>query len=270
MSFFDDDEETAPRQSARAARRGPGGGSAGLGAGARTAPPRPRRSMHGGAGVDHQTLMMRRGVAGVALLVLVIVLVLVISSVVKSEKQSSLKSYARDVSALAQESDASVSQPLFTALTGAATKPALDVEEEVAALRGEAQTLATHAKGLSVPGEMTSAQRNLLLAFDLRVEGMSKMAELLPSAYGAQAKQAGAEIAGDMEIFLASDVVYSQRVAPLIEQTLSANGIHGLAPASTRFLPNIGWLEASTALSRLGEASTSQAHGRPWPPRQRC
>ncbi len=35
-------------------------------------------------------------------------------------------------------------------------------------------------------------------------------------------------IAGDMEIFLASDVIYSQRVVPLIQQTLHANGIQRL------------------------------------------
>lgn len=258
MSFFDDDEETAPRPSARAPRRGPGGGSAGITARARTATPRPRRPQHRGAGVDRQTLMMRRAAGAVALVVLVLVIVLVISSILKSEKRSSLKSYARSVSALATESDAHVSGPLFKVLAGAGGKPALDVEEEVAGLRGEAQALASRAKGLSVPGEMAAAQRDLLLTFDLRVEGMSKLAELLPSAYGDQAKQTGPKIAGDMEIFLASDVVYSQRVAPLIEQTLSDNGIHDVNVASTRFVSSVGWLESSTVLSHLGQTSATQ------------
>ena len=88
------------------------------------------------------------------------------------------------------------------------------------------------AKGLSVPGEMSAAQRNLLLAMNLRVEGITKIAGLLPTALGGQGKQAADAIAGDMEIFLASDVVYSQRVAPLIQQTLAANGIHAEHRAS--------------------------------------
>ncbi len=75
---------------------------------------------------------------------------------------------------------------------------------------------------------MASAQRDLLLALDLRVEGMTKLAALLPTALGGQAKQASTKIAGDMEIFLASDVIYSQRVAPLIQQTLAADGVSGL------------------------------------------
>ena len=41
-------------------------------------------------------------------------------------------------------------------------------------------------------------------------------------------------IAGAMEIFLASDVLYSQRVAPLIQQTLASNNIHGLTTSPTQ------------------------------------
>ncbi len=66
-----------------------------------------------------------------------------------------------------------------------------------------------------------------------------------------------------MEIFLASDVIYSQRVAPLIQQALAADGISGLTTASTRFLPNIGWLEASTVAARLtGEAARAPPRAR--------
>ncbi|HYM53761.1 MAG TPA: hypothetical protein VES97_00250, partial [Solirubrobacteraceae bacterium] len=54
------------------------------------------------------------------------------------------------------------------------------------------------------------------------------------------------------------DVVYSQRVAPLIQQTLAANGVQGIGTSATRFLPNVGWLEPNTAVSRLtGQASGS-------------
>jgi hypothetical protein len=195
-------------------------------------------------------MMRRRVAAGVAIVVLVLI-VLLVNGCLKSEKQQSLKDYNREVSAIAQESDAQVAHPLFVALTDSASKPALDVEQQIDELLKQAQALATRAKGLSVPGEMVSAQRGLLLALDLRVEGMSKLTELLPTALGGQAKQASTKIAGDMELFLASDVVYSQRVAPLIQQTLSANGITGLTTTSTRFLPNIGWLEAASTLSRI-------------------
>src|SRR5207244_2674123 len=75
-------------------------------------------------------------------------------------------------------------------------------------------------------------------------------------------KEATEKIAGDMEIFLASDVIYSQRVAPLIQQTLSANGIHGLSTAPSRFLPNFGWVDPNAALSRItGQSANASQTG---------
>jgi hypothetical protein len=205
--------------------------------------------------------MVRRRAAAVILIVLVIIIVLVINGCVKSQKRQSLETYNHNVSALASESDSQVSTPLFTALTGASSKSAIDVEQKVNDLRILAQEIASRAAHLNVPGEMASAQRDLLLALDMRVEGMSKLATLLPTAIGAQGKQTAPKIAGMMEIFLASDVVYSQRVAPLIQQALASSGIKA-STGSTRFLPNVGWLETTTALSRItGQAANGSQTG---------
>jgi hypothetical protein len=203
--------------------------------------------------------MVRRLLAAGAAIVFVIVVALVINGCVKSEKQQALKTYNREVSQIGQESDSDVSRPLFTELTNSVSKPALDVELQVDELLKQAQTLATRAKGLSVPGEMAGAQQNLLLVMDLRAEGMTKVAALLPTALGGQAKSASAKIAGDMEIFLASDVIYSQRVGPLIQQTLAAHGIQDLTTASTHFMPNLGWLEPATALARISGQSSGNS-----------
>jgi hypothetical protein len=195
--------------------------------------------------------MVRRRVAAGVGLVLLIVIVLLVNGCLKSQHTQALKDYNKNVSRLATESDEQVSKPLFSALTGAAGKSALNVEVQVDQLRIQAQNQATAAKGLSVPGAMADAQRDLTLVMNLRVEGLTKVAALLPTALGGQGKQASTLIAGDMEIFLASDVVYSQRVAPLIQQNLTSNGIHGLTTATSNFLPNIGWLEPATVLARL-------------------
>jgi hypothetical protein len=202
--------------------------------------------------------MVRRRVAAGVAVVLLIVIVLVVNGCLKSQKTQALKDYTRNVSRIVTESDQQVSRPLFAALSGAGSKPALNVETQVNQLHFEAEKQATQAKGLSVPGEMDSAQRDLLLALDLRAEGVEKVANLLRTALGGQAKQASTSIAGDMESFLASDVIYSQRVAPLIEQTLKGGGAEGQTVASSHFLPNIGWLEPSTVQSRItGQAASS-------------
>jgi hypothetical protein len=206
--------------------------------------------------------MVRRLVAAGVGVVLLIVIALLVNSCKQSQREQSLKDYNRQVSQLASESEAQVAHPLFSTLTGAGSKPALDVEVQVDQLRIKAQSIATRAKELSVPSEMAGAQRDLLLALDLRVEGITKIAALLPTALGGQRKEATEKIAGQMELFLASDVIYSQRVMPLVQETLASNGIHGLSTPTSRFLPNIGWLEPATALSRItGQSATTSQTG---------
>ena len=253
MSFFDDGEDTAPRPSARAPRSNPIGVRSGG-----PAPRRPRPRRPAGAGgppaFDQHSMMVRRRVAAGVAVALLIIIVLVINGCLKSQVQQSLKDYNRHVGEIAQEYEAQVARPLFTSLTGASSKPALNVESQINQLLLEAQKLNRRASELSVPGEMTGAQRALLLALGLRVEGISKVAAELPAALGGQSRQVAPKIAGAMETFLASDVIYSQRVAPLIEQELSAKGISA-STAGARFLPNLGWLETNTVLARLAGAT---------------
>jgi hypothetical protein len=250
LSFFDDGEETASRPSIRAPR----------------APqrPRPRRPQHAGGSqpLDQHTLMVRRRWAAGVGIVLLLVIVLLVNGCLKSQKAQALKDYNQSVGQIVGESDGQVSRQLFAALSGASGSPPKQVEQHINEYRQTAESQAQSAKNLNVPGEMAAAQRNLLLVLDLRVEGLTKVATLVRTALGGQAKQASTPIAGDMEMFLASDVIYSQRVAPLIQQTLTADGIQGLSTATTRFLPNLGWLEPATVLSRItGQAASSSQTG---------
>jgi len=194
--------------------------------------------------------MRRRLVAVGVGIVLLIIIVLVVNGCLKSQKQQSLKDYNRNVGEIAQEYDTQVAKPLFTTLSGAAGKSGINVQVQVNQLLVEAEKIASRAKSMSVPGEMVDAQRNLLLALDLRVEAITKIGALLPTALGGQSAQAAPKIAGDMELFLASDVVYSQRVAPLIQETFDSNGI-SLSTQASRSLPNLGWLETNTVVERL-------------------
>jgi hypothetical protein len=253
LSFFDDGEDTEPRPSGRAPRP-PGAGS---GAPAPPGRAQPRRPSQGTLPLDqHAVIVRRRWAAGIGV-VLLIIIVVVINSCLKSEAQQALRDYNRNAGQIAHEYDESVTSPLFSALSGAGSKSALNVEVQIDQLRIQAQTLASHAKALSVPSEMAGAQRNLLLALDLRAEALTKIAALAPTALGGQGKQAITQIAGDMEIFLASDVVYSQRVAPLIQQALRNAGISGLATATSHSLPNLGWLEPTMVETRITGKSAS-------------
>jgi hypothetical protein len=202
-------------------------------------------------------LVRRRIAAGVGV-VLLIVIVLLVNGCLKRGKQQGLESYNQNVNQIAQASETQVAKPLFGTLAGAGGKSALDVESQIDHLRLEAHELAERAKGLSVPDEMKAAQQNLLLALDLRTEGLTKVAALISEALGGHAQAASTKIAGAMEIFLASDVIYSQRVVPLIEQTLAAGGVSGQTTSSSRLLPNLDWLTPSTVQSNItGQAASS-------------
>jgi hypothetical protein len=203
-------------------------------------------------------MMVRRRIAAGVGVVALIVIVLVVNGCLKSGKEEALKTYNREAGQLVGESDQQVAQPLFAALASASGESPLNVELKVNQLREVAQQQAAHAKGLSVPGEMQAAQRNLTLALNLRAEGLAKIANLVRTALGGQGKQASTLIAGAMELFLTSDVIYSQRTAPLIQEALGGAGIHGVSTGSTQFLPNLGWLEPSTVQQRLtGKSSGS-------------
>jgi hypothetical protein len=106
---------------------------------------------------------------------------------------------------------------------------------------------------------MVPAQRNLLTVLDFRAEALGAIADKIRTALGsAEASQdATAEIAGQMQKLLASDVIYSQRVAPLIKQQLDDNDITGQTIAGSKFLPNLGWLNPDTVAARIGGTASS-------------
>ena len=253
MSFFDDGEETATasRPQARAPR----------------APrrPQPRRAQHGADphALDQHTLMVRRRVAAGVGVVLLIVIVLVVNGCLKSQQKQSLETYNRDVSRIAQESEQQVSKPFFAELA--------DANSQVGARRREPARPAAHPgpepggrrQGPERAGRDDAAPSATCCWRSTSAPKASprSRASCAPRSAG-KAKQASTLIAGDMEIFLASDVIYSQRVAPLIQQTLAGNGIQGQSTAASRFLPNIGWLEPTTVYARLtGQPAGSSSSG---------
>jgi hypothetical protein len=250
LSFFDDEDEEPPTtvRPARPQQQ------------SRPQPRHPQRGVGGGgpSSIDHHAMLVRRRIAAGVGVVLLIAIVLLVNGCLKRGKQQALESYNQDVNQISAQSESQVAKPLFTTLSSASGKQALDVETQIDQLRRQSEEIAEHAKGLSVPSEMTSAQRNLLLALDLRVEGLTKVAGLVREALGGKAQQASTYIAGAMESFLASDVLYSQRVVPLIQQELASGGVSGQTTTASRFLPNLGWLTPSTVQSKLtGQATSS-------------
>jgi hypothetical protein len=192
---------------------------------------------------------------GVVLLFLILFAV-VINGCRTSARKRSLKDYNRNVFAVITDSNDAVSQPFFRLLDGGGSQ-AGGLQSAVNQLRINAEEDVKRAKGFDVPGEMKRAQGSLTLVLDLRATAIGKIGDELPTAIAQNAGSASAasdalnKIAGQMKAFLASDVIYSQRVIPYIKQALDDNDIGGQEIATSDFLPNLGWLNPDSVASRL-------------------
>ena len=212
--------------------------------------------------------MVRRLVAAGVVVVFAFVLVFGVKGCLDSRKEQALKDYNRDVASLVQEADANVND-FFTALATGGTS-AVDVASQINQLRLLAKSQTSKAQGLSVPGEMRPAHRNLLLSLGLIEETMGKVAEKIPSARStdsATAEPAVLAITAEMQSFVAADVVYKRRAAALIKQALDDEDIGGQTIQDVQFLPNPEWLDAPTVARRInadaGRGAGAEASTRP-------
>lgn len=250
MSFFDDDEPPTraarPRRPARPATTGT----------------RARATAPAG-GSDPQQLMVRRAVAlGIGALILIL-LVVGIKGCVNSRTKNALRDYNRNVAAIIQDSNDQVSKRLFELLgSGQSTSP-IDLQQNVNQVRVTADEDVKRARALDTPGDMKDAQWHLLEVLTLRAGGVQKIADLLPDLSGDNAEDASAQISGQMSAFLASDVVYSQRVIPFIKEALADHDIGGQTIAGSQFLPDTGWLDSGFVRQQLTGKGGGRTSGGP-------
>jgi len=254
LSFFDEGDD--PRTAIRSPQPQP-----------RRPPDRGRRSS-----TDDRTLLLRRAAAAGIVLVVLIALVLGIKALLNHQAVQGLKDYNSKVAGLVgtgQGEQTLVRTPFFQAIDGAfnsanPSQVAITIQGEV----HQEQLYYQEAQGWSVPAQMLGAQRQFVQTLGLRYEALQAIAAEMPSALGSTSgstsdqSTAITEIAGNMQLLLASDVIYAERVAPLITQALSQAGITGQAVASSSFLPDISWLTPQTVAQRiLGFVPTSLGGG---------
>jgi hypothetical protein len=239
LSFFDEDDE--PRRSPRPRRARPAGGV---------------------AAADSQTLMVRRAIAAGAFLLIAILLVIAVKACSDSAAKTGLKNYNNDVSTIARES-ADLGNQFFSLLSSGSSAPQ-DLTSQISSFQVQAGQEYDQAKALDVPGEMSGAQQNLLIALEMRRNGLKYIAERVGDALGDSgdvADRAITQIAGQMQVFLASDVIYETRVVPFIKQGLDSHEIGAQRIAASRFLPAQSWLSPRTVATQLDQQLTTGSSG---------
>jgi hypothetical protein len=232
VSFFDEDDEPRSRS------------------------PRPRRAAGGDVSADTQTIRMRQAAAAIGLIVILLLLVFVVRSCQSSAKENALKDYNREVSTIAGESSKQTGAEFFRLLGEGGSDSPADLQSAISSFKTQADQQLSQAEGLSVPDEMRSAQQSLLNTLEWRRDGLEFIAARIRTALGdsgEEADQAIEQIAGQMRVFLASDVAYETRVRPSIKAALDDAEIGGQDITSSVFLPSDDWLQPDVVASQLGQ-----------------
>jgi hypothetical protein len=156
-----------------------------------------------------------------------------------------------------RDSDSQVGRPFFDLLRNPSQG---DLSTLIAGYRGQAEAQYQQAKRIDTPGDMTAAQRSFLMTMEMRRDGLQSIADRIRTALSSDAEAAdGAinEIAGAMQLFLSSDVIYASRVYPLIESTLREADVGAQQLQESQFMPGAEWLDASVIADALGQQLSS-------------
>jgi hypothetical protein len=215
----------------------------------RTAARRPPR----GPGGDNQAIRARRLTAlGIGIVVLIL-LVIGVKACLSSQKEQAFKDYVSNVKEITQQSN-NESKQFFGLLANPGGRGPVDLQTTVSQYSNDAAQLLSRAKGLDHPDELSTSQRYLVETLDFRSDGLTKIASVLPTALGDTGRaQASLEIAGYMQYFLTSDIIYSQRFLPNLQGAVKKEGVLGdVSPLpQSRFLNDLGWISPASVAGRI-------------------
>jgi hypothetical protein len=206
--------------------------------------------------------MVRRGIAVGAGLLVLILLVFGIKGCLNARKDRAFRDYAADVRALVRESDG-LSSKVFDVLSKPGNSDSLEIQMQISAQATDAEQLVERAKGTDHPDELNDAQHWIVTALEFRRDALKRIAERIPAALADKGRRpAVSAIAGQMQAFLASDVIYSQRALPELQQEFRDRGVDEQFPPSM-FLKDLGWLQPDTVEARLSKIGNLQKQATP-------
>jgi hypothetical protein len=214
----------------------------------------------GGRAADRQTMMVRRTIAAGAALLVLILLVLGVRGCLDSRKERAIEDYVDSSEVLVRESNGQ-SKELFALLQGSGgSDQAVDAQNQVNGYRVQAESIVDRARDLDVPDEVSQAHRYLVETLEFRRDALARIAADLPNALGDESRREGSEgVAQQMQVLLASDVIYAGRFRPILQEDLREQDIGGKTVPASAFVPDIEWLQPE----RVADAITGLRTGQP-------
>ena len=195
---------------------------------------------------------------------ILILLVLGVRGCLNARKERALKDYVGNVAQIVEETN-QTSKSFFDKLSNPGSLSVTDFVAEVNADRSAMDNYVARVDALDTPGDMSSAQDNLELVYELRGSAMAEIADKVSTALGdVGSEKATAAITNQMEKLLASDVLYATVVRPEIDSVLADNGIEGEDVPESDFVPDGSeWLDESAVSEALAGVSGSTSAATP-------
>jgi hypothetical protein len=225
-------------------------------------PVRTRRRPSRGPSADRQTLMARRAIAGVGVLIVVILLVLGVRGCLDARKENAMEDYGDRSAELLRESKLE-GDALFELLQSeGGTEQVVEIQNQLNGYRVSSSERVERAEGLDVPDEVADAQRYLLDVLELRRDGLAQTADAMRTALGDQDRRQGTEdVTEAMQIFLASDTIDQIRFRPTLREALEAEDLSVPRFPTEPFVPDVEWLDAAFVADRVNALRSGTGGG---------
>jgi hypothetical protein len=170
-------------------------------------------------------------------ILIVLLLVLWVNGCREDKRKDTYRNYVENVRDYAGQSQR-LGRSFNQLLTTRGTKES-DVESELSGLARQQEQIAAAARALDAPGHLREEDAHMLDAFDLRTNGLRGMTEAFRStASSKNANAAGADLAVQMQRFVASDVIWDDLFKEPTKSELQRLGVTGANVPDSIFLPN--------------------------------
>jgi hypothetical protein len=206
--------------------------------------------------------MVRRSIALVAGVIVLILLVLGVRSCLNTRSENAIKNYSNDSAELLRASKLEGDQ-LFKLLQGeGGTNQATAIINQLNAYRVDSSELVDRANRLDVPGDLKGAQSELQEVLELRRDGFADITDALQVALGDQQRRQGSDdVAKQMQVFLASDIIDTQRFRPALFNVLRDKDLSAPDLPKNGFVPDIQWLQPDFVADQVNALRTGTGGG---------
>jgi hypothetical protein len=187
--------------------------------------------------------MQRRAVAAGVLILFLILVVVLGKGCQDARQKNAIKEFVKQTNSIVTQSNQS-SKDFFGQLKDPGDAGATEIETSVNEQRSLASELVRQAADLSGGGDLTPAKQYLIEALEFRRDGLTEISKLIGQALGDQDPETATEkIAANMQQFLASDVIYSQRAYAYMNKAVKDEKVEGVSLPPSVFLPSLEWLD---------------------------